>query len=212
LYLDLIKQGKPEKRGRYLKIIEEQVHRLRQLVEDILDLSRLEAGRNKIEFAPVELNEVVGQIVALQQARAEEKGLALRFTPDKSLPIIHGIRSQFSQVVVNLVTNSINYTRTGEVHVRTQWSDEKAQVCLQVSDTGSGILPEEMPYIYDRFYRGRNHRQGQIPGTGLGLAIVKDIVEIHDGEIEVESNVGQGTIFRIWLPVSSDYSFESGTP
>lgn len=202
LYLDLLKHGNAEKRDHYLKIIEAQSHRLKYLVEDILDLSRLEAGQGKFQFGPVQLNDVVAQIMTMQQARAEAKGLALRFVPDERLPAIEGIRSQLVQVVTNLIINSINYTQLGHIQVIVRLDGDDGRINLSVSDTGSGIHPEDIPHIFDRFYRGRENKQGHIPGTGLGLAIVKEIVGIHSGEILVDSEVGRGTTVQILLPVA----------
>lgn len=202
LYLDLYKHGNPQKRPHYLAAIEEQTQRLKHLVEDILDLSRLDAGRDKLQFGPVQLNEIIEKIVAMLAARAEAKGLELRFYPDRNLPIIQGISSQLMQVMTNLIVNSINYTNSGYVQVSTQVDEGNGRVCLSVNDTGSGIHPEDLPHIFDRFYRGQANRRERVPGTGLGLAIVKDIVAIHSGEIAVESEPGRGTTFRLWLPLT----------
>ncbi len=204
LYLDLFKHGNSEKRDHYLKIIEEQSHRLKTLVEDILDLSRLEAGRDKLQFGPVQLNDVVEQIVTMQQARAEAKGLELRFIADERLPVIQGIRSQLVQVITNLVVNSISYTESGYVQASVQLNEDDRRIDLCVIDTGKGIDSADLPYIFDRFYRGKDNKQGHIPGTGLGLAIVKEIVEIHSGEIVVNSELGRGTTFHILLPVTQE--------
>ena len=110
-------------------------------------------------------------------------------------------RNQLIQVVNNLVVNAINYTLAGEVRVSTYLDVERGQACLQVQDTGIGIEPEDLPHVFERFYRGLRACQSGIPGTGLGLAIAKGIVDLHGGEIEVESQVDEGSTFRVWLPV-----------
>jgi len=201
LYLNLYKHGKLEKKEQYLRVIEEQSRRLKELVEGILDLSRLDAGKDEFEFLDVQLNDVVEPIAMMLQEKARTKDLTLTFVPDGHLAIIQGNQSQLAQIAVNLITNSINYSNAGRITVQTLNNYEDAHICLKVSDTGKGIADEDRPHIFDRFYRGLGSGQNHVPGTGLGLAIVKEIVEIHSGKIEFESEVGKGTTFRVWLPI-----------
>ncbi len=198
LYLELLARGQAEKRESYLAILKRQADRLAQLVEDILSLSRLELGRDRVAFAPVDVNALVAEIVAVHQPRAGAAGLALRFEPGANLPAVWGEVNQLAQVVTNLVANALNYTRAGHVQVSTFQSEQG--VCLCVEDTGIGIDPIDLPYLFDRFYRSKRSVEMNIPGTGLGLSIVKEIVGLHGGRIEVESEVGKGTTFRLWLP------------
>ncbi len=200
LYAALLERGQPEKRARYIRTLTEQSDRLAQLVEDILNLSRLELGADKVRFAPVDLNALVEQVVLAHQASAESAGLRLTFAPGRDLPPLQGERNQLAQVITNLVANAISYTPAGEVYVRTDLKSE--QVCLQVRDTGMGIDPEDVPHLFERFYRGKQTGQSDIPGSGLGLAIVKEIVDLHQGHVEVDSQVGQGSTFRVWLPLA----------
>jgi len=104
-------------------------------------------------------------------------------------------------VVTNLVANAIRYTSNGEVSIRTRLDATRGQVLLQVTDSGMGIDPADLPHIFERFYRGSRASQSDIPGTGLGLAIVKEIVDLHGGTIDLESFVGKGSTFRVWLPL-----------
>jgi len=106
------------------------------------------------------------------------------------------------------VSNAIRYTTQG--HVLLQTCCENGKIGLIVQDTGVGIEPQDLPHVFERFYRGRNVRQSGIPGTGLGLAIVKEIVNLHDGTLEIESVLGKGTTFRIWLPVLTNVSSPDG--
>jgi signal transduction histidine kinase len=122
----------------------------------------------------------------------------LVFDPGSGLPLVHGAADQLMQVVTNLVANALNYTVAGRVSVSTRYIED--QVCLQVRDTGVGIAPGDMPHLFERFYRGRNVSRSIHPGTGLGLAIVKEIVDTHQGRIEVESQPGIGTTFSVYLP------------
>jgi signal transduction histidine kinase len=122
----------------------------------------------------------------------------LTFTPYADLPAVRGEENQLAQVITNLIGNAINYTQAGEIYISTGSKD--AQVLIEVRDTGLGIAPDDLPHLFERFYRG--HHTRQIRGTGLGLAIVKEIVDLHDGRIEVESEVGVGTTLRVWLPIA----------
>jgi two-component system sensor histidine kinase ResE len=172
------------------------------LVEDILDLSRLEMGKTRgIAFEPVNFNLMVEQSVTAHIPRAEHAGLQLTLNLDHTLPEIQGVFTQLSQVVTNLVANAINYTKKGTIAVHTAYDADKNEVCLKVKDTGFGIFPEDLPYLFDRFYRGQKSVEAEIPGTGLGLGIAKEIVELHNGTIEVESEVDVGSTFWVRLPV-----------
>lgn len=199
LYLDLLEQGDPTRRPRYLAALKEQTNWLAQLIEDILNLARLEIDGHSTHFVPVDLNTLVKSIVAAHHPLAQSAGLILHFDPSPGLPPILGRPNQLAQVVTNLVANAISYTPSGQVTVATFAKGQR--VCLQVQDTGLGIHPEDRPYLFERFYRGRRVSQLNIRGTGLGLGIVKEIVDRHQGEIEVESELDVGSTFRIWLPL-----------
>jgi len=199
LHVELLERGKPEKYGQYMATLKNQADRLAQLVEDTLDLSRLELGGPSAQFAPVNLNSLVESIVVSHRPLAEAAGLALGVELDASLPAMRGELNQLAQVVTNLVANAIQYTPAGSVRVRTHMRG--SEVCLVVEDTGMGIDPEDLPHLFERFYRGRRTGKSHVPGSGLGLAIVKEIVDLHRGRVEVESEVGQGSTFRVLLPV-----------
>lgn len=203
LYMSLLNRGKPEKRTHYVAMLHASVERLGQLVEDILNLSRLEiAHYQPRELAPTDLNAVISQIVAMHQPEAESAGLQLVFDAGGNLPLIQGDFNQLSQLVTNLVINALHYTPRGQVRVKTDLVQDSKCVCLSVEDTGIGIMPEDVPHIFERFYRGSHRQEGEIPGTGLGLAIVKEIVDIHHGEISLESQPDVGTCIRVLLPLS----------
>jgi PAS domain S-box-containing protein len=202
MYLDLLERGKPERHAQYINILKEQTGRLKQLIESILDLSRLELAKDtKVAFGAVDLNEVVAQVVTIHLPQAKAASLRFTFEPDAGLSPIQGERNQLIQVVTNLVINALNYTAAGNIQVSTYLDFD--QVCLQVKDTGIGIEPEDLPHLFERFYRGQHASQSTIPGSGLGLGIVKEIVDLHKGKIEVQSEVGAGTIFRVRLPVAN---------
>lgn len=199
LYLDLFKQGRPDKHAKYLEVLSQQAERLTHLIEDILNLSRLELGRDKVEFAPVDFNTVVERVVAAYKPWIEATELALTLSLEDDLPPVMGERNQLAQVINNLLANAINYTLAGRIDLKSYWDEKRGQVCLSVSDTGPGIVEEDLEHLFDRFYRGQLASQSNIPGTGLGLAIVKEIVDLHGGTIEVHSEVDKGSTFRVWL-------------
>ncbi len=209
LHLYLLEHSKLEKRAYHLDIVRRETKQMQSLTESILTLSQLKAGTVRVTFAPEDLNALVEQVVTAHQARAETAGLELIFDPGAALPPVRAARDQLTQVVDNLVTNAINYTPAGQVRVSTYLDAERGQACLQVQDTGIGIELEDLPYLFERFYRGLRANQSGIPGTGLGLAIVREIVNLHGGEIKVESpstglrtgQVDEGSTFRVWLPL-----------
>lgn len=201
LYLDLLEQGKAEKRNHYWAVLRKQTERLQSLIEDILSLSRLEIAKDRLSFEPVDLNHLVEQVVAAHRAQAQLRQIDLQFSPGRDLPLIEGAANHLSQVITNLVANGMNYTPAGVVHITTGHQPHKNCVYLAVHDTGMGIEPSDMPHLFERFYRGTNASETNIPGTGLGLAIVQEIVQLHRGRIEVDSQPGQGATFTVWLPL-----------
>lgn len=199
IYVDLLDRGKPDKQPQYLATLKEQVHRLVSLVEDALDISHLEIDSTGATLTPIDLNALVNQVVTALRSRTIAAGLTLAVELRPDLPHARGARDLLLRVVAILTENAIRYTPHGQVRVGTDLVND--QVCLWVQDTGRGIEPEDRPHIFERFYRGRS--VSNIPGSGLGLAIVKEIVDLHGGKIEVESEVGVGSVFKVWLPPSA---------
>jgi PAS domain S-box-containing protein len=209
LYAELLERGKPEKKHEYLSILRIEINQLMKMIEDILDLSRLEVGKyKKSSFGPIDLNLLTDQVVAAHVAMAQQSGLALVCQLQQNLPVIEGEQTQLARVLTNLLSNSIRYTESGTIWVRTGRLDD--EVYLEVEDTGAGIDPEDLPHLFERFYRGRRVSQSKILGSGLGLAIAKEIVELHDGRIEWESQLGKGSRFRVNLPIIQSESIPKG--
>ena len=213
-YGDLLVRGAAgtlsEDQRRFLEIISGNTERLIALINDLLDVSRIEAGRGQQPFEPVDLNAVVSQVVGAQQPQARAADLALIAENGNSLPPVPGNYNYLVQVVTNLVANAINYTPAGLVRVRTGLDARRQQVWLEVQDTGMGIPPEELAHIFERFYRSPRVSGAGIPGTGLGLAIVQEIVALHGGELEVDSIVDRGSTFRIRLPAMAASAPDTG--
>jgi len=202
LRVHMLENGRQERHAYYLAELKTQIERLAALSEDLLNVSRLDAARANRDFAPVDLNTIVEQVVVAYRPLAESAGLSLIFEAAPGLPMVLGQRNQLMQVGSNLVGNAIHFTQSGKVHVITTLAADLKRVCMIVQDTGIGIAPDDLPRLFDRFYRGRQPDGMNIPGTGLGLNIVKEIVDLHGGTIEVESEVGAGSIFKVCLPLA----------
>ncbi|MCB9419472.1 MAG: PAS domain S-box protein [Ardenticatenaceae bacterium] len=202
LYLDLMEMGTPDKREKYMTILRQSTNRIIRISEDVLAIMRLELFKESIQFQETNLNTLITRGINQQKQLANAAGLALIFNPNPAVPPILADENQLRHCLVNLITNSIQYTKEGEIVVRLIFDAYRQQVCLEVADTGDGIDPDDLPYLFDRFYRGRQVGQSNIPGSGLGLALVKEIAELHGGSIEAANRPDQGSVFHLWLPVS----------
>jgi heavy metal sensor kinase len=183
-----------------LRNIEKEVDRLTRLVGDLLLLAQAESGQLPLDLKPVEMDTILLEVMQQMQVLAGGK-INLRLEEIDQV-IVNGDRDRLKQVILNLVSNAINYTPPGG-EVRVWLSKEDGRACLKVEDTGPGIQPDDLPYIFDRFYRGDpSRKRTENSGFGLGLSIAKWIVDRHGGQIEVESQVGKGTRFTVWLPLA----------
>lgn len=207
LYASLMRRSPPDRWGEYLAALEQEAERQARLIEDILQLSRIDAGRLETKPEALALDALTAETVASHQVMAQQQGVALRYTPAPSALMIWADRGQILQVLTNLLTNAIRYTEPGgriEVTAEGRVAGERPWATVTVSDTGIGIPEEELPHIFERFYRGEKPRESQVPGTGLGLPIAKEIVELHGGHIDVRSRVGVGSTFTVWLPLKGE--------
>ena len=181
--------------------------RLLDLVNNLLDLSRLEDGKLQIQFEAVDLMELVGQAIAVVKPMAEDKRISITLDIPSALPTIYGDPKRVDQILVNLLSNAIKYTPdTGSVTLSVQKDDAADMVRISVTDTGIGIPADLLPHIFDRFVRAERAERLGTAGTGLGLAIAKGLVEAHGGEIWVESEEGCGSTFTFTLPVAKGNS------
>jgi len=200
LYAHLMQQ-QPEKWEQYLDVLAQEADHQARLVEDILQISRIDAGRLEMKPRPTSLNELTEAIVANRRVLAQERGLTLEHRlMGTSVALVDPERMK--QVLNNLVTNAIRYTpEGGKVVVSTgkEEAEGRAWVTVTVTDTGIGIPEEELPHIFERFFRGEKPRAMQLTGTGLGLAIAQEIVELHGGRVAAESEEGIGSTFTVWL-------------
>lgn len=206
LYLELLKGGKPGRFNDYLGTLDRETGRLVALIEDLLAISRLEAGTAPLDVEPLDLNKLAAGLVEDRRRLFAQKGLKLAFQPAAELPPVLADERAITQVIANLMTNALQYTAQGEVAVSTglRSSDGVLWGVLTVADTGPGIPPEEQARLFTRFFRGSLSRTTRVPGTGLGLAISKETLDRMGGRITLKSRVGEGTEFTAWLPLASD--------
>jgi PAS domain S-box-containing protein len=206
LYYQMLRSQPTVKTEERLDVIGREMQRLRTLIEDLLNLSRLDLGQ--VEFNPGErdLNHIITALMEDRRSLAEERGLSVETELLSDLPPVPVDEPTIVQAISNLLTNAMNYTPPGgKITVKTfQMNQEGSSwVCFSVIDTGLGITKEEIPFLFERFYRGKAAHQSGSPGTGLGLPIVKEVVERHRGRIEIGSNpAGQGAVFTVWLPLN----------
>ncbi len=207
LFLSLLRKGRPEKQVHYLDTLELEADRLAQVIEDLLQLSRLTDKSMTLVKEPVQLQGLIQEVVDTFRLLAEQRGIRLHIQWDANLITIMANRQRLQQVLVNLLGNAIHYIDPGNdvwLTAINQLQGGQPGIVLQVRDNGPGIPVEEQPHIFDRFFRGKQARSNKVPGTGLGLAIVEEIVNQHGGQITLQSKSGEGTTFSIWLPEGDD--------
>ena len=201
----------PETSKRFLGIIERQSRRLARLIEDLITLSDLERGLSPLRLEPLQGRRVVDEAIELMRDRAARQGVALEAHYADEVAEIEGDRDRLNQVLINLIDNAIKYTpRDGRVTVEVrpaQQSDAAGKeprdgVEIAVSDTGEGIPAADIPRLTERFYRVDRARSRELGGTGLGLAIVKHIVQLHHGQLRIQSRLREGTTVAVWLPAA----------
>jgi two-component system, OmpR family, phosphate regulon sensor histidine kinase PhoR len=180
----------------FLSIILKESDRLKSLIDELLELSRIEQQGFKLNLEEVNINEQIMEAMEILKARAEEKDIKLHFERNSHAINMIGDSDKLKQVFINLLTNAITYTpNNGSVSIEVL--EQKEVIMILVKDTGIGMEKEEISRIFERFYRVDRARSRNSGGTGLGLAIVKHIVEVHQGRIDVTSEVGKGTIFKL---------------
>ena len=190
----------PEKIKEVLERVEHNGRHLLGLINAVLDLSKIEAGRLSLELNEYSLREVIFEAVTTVESLAAEKGLALQATLPDDIPLARGDAPRLKQVLLNLLGNAIKFTDTGEVKVLTRIDADRFTVA--VSDTGPGIAPEQQAHIFEEFQQVDNSITREKGGSGLGLAIAKKIIELHGGEIGVESEPGRGSTFWFQVPIN----------
>ncbi len=204
-YVDLILLGSvgeitPMQRN-FLEVVRSNSNRLVDLINDLLDISRIETGRIVLSPEPISIFDVVEEVIESARAEIERKQLTLEVRVPPDLPLVHADRKRIIQVLTNLVSNAYKYTREGgrvEISARC----ENGFLTVSVSDTGVGISKEDQKRLFTRFFRADNPLRDEVGGTGLGLAISKSFVEMHGGKMWVDSELNVGSTFSFSLPLT----------
>ncbi|MCP5094602.1 MAG: GAF domain-containing protein [Chloroflexi bacterium] len=206
-YADLMLMGAAgelsEPQSKYLKVIKNNADRLHMLVNDLLNISRIETGKTTLDLRPLDVPQIIEQIVdGHLNGRIQHQGkkLKVRTEMSPSLPLVNADHARVTQIVTNLLDNAFNYTaENGEICISAEANGN--YVFIAVEDTGIGISEDNLAKIFDRFYRAEDENVQKIPGTGLGLAIVQSLIEMHGGLLTVTSELGRGSKFMFNLPV-----------
>jgi PAS domain S-box-containing protein len=190
----------PEQRQKQIDVLESQVDELQRLMDDMLNLSRIDRGdTGEFQFRIVNMNDVLTDLLEEHRALAARKNQTLSFTPQSEVPPVLVDDNQIKRLFKHLLRNAVNYTpEQGSITLET--GSEGEDLLVRVCDTGSGIEPDDMPYIFDYFFRADSARNSDRGGVGLGLTIARKIAEAHGGNIEVASTPGSGSTFTVRLP------------
>ncbi|MEX2231295.1 MAG: ATP-binding protein [Cyclobacteriaceae bacterium] len=177
--------------------------RLLRLINQLLDLSKIEAGKMQLHSTKVDLVEFLREIAASYESLASEKGIKYTFNPEvRELAAFLDIE-KMEKVMHNILSNAFKFTKAGEVNLSLK-VQEKESVVIKVTDTGAGIPPDHLNKVFDRFYQVDSSKTRGYEGSGLGMALAKELIELHHGKISVESTEGKGTTFTVWMPLGKE--------
>ena len=189
----------PEQKN-MVSMMERNAQSLIELVNDLLDASKLESGTMRLDLSSIDLSSLFGELRETMEPLAREKGIALEVQLPAELPPVRADRTKLRRVLVNLLSNALKFTgKGGTVEVRAA-RDTEGLVRISISDTGVGIAPEDVERLFDKYEQARSRATRGEKGTGLGLYITKQLVELHGGEIKVDSQIGKGSTFSFTLP------------
>jgi signal transduction histidine kinase len=200
-------QPSKEEYDQYWNILKGEINRERHLVDDFLDTGRLESAQFQFSLDSIRIDELIKQVMEKLEYSARDKNISLSLETNaeeaKTPLVVRVDKVALAQALGNLLDNAIKFTPLGgKVHIRAQKLDSCAQI--SIIDTGIGIPSEDLPLLFNRFFRGSNGIEEEIQGVGLGLYIVRSILEKHAGSIQVQSTLGQGSQFDIWLPLEAE--------
>lgn len=198
--------GVVEKSDDQLRSLHEETVYLNRLIKDLRDLSLAEAGQLKLEKTSTDINTVIVRAIQLLKPLADEKRIDLIMNLQTIPPVVVDV-SRINQVLNNLMTNALRYTPgTGTITITSDVVNRRNRswVEVAVADTGVGICEVDLPFIFHHFYRSDKSRDKKSGGSGIGLAIVKQLIETHGGMVEADSSPGEGTVFRLFLPVNDE--------
>ena len=210
-YAQLLERGADIPAENAARVIRRSSEHLSNLVDGLLDISRIENGLLRLNRDKVRLPEFLDQLVDMFRLQAAAKGIAFRYQPPANLPAcVHTDQKRLRQILINLLSNAIKYTENGHACLTIRYRSEVAE--FEVTDTGMGIPPEDLERVFEPFERGRAHAVRSLPGTGLGLTITKLLTQIMGGEILVRSTLGEGTTFVVRLLLSHATYDSAETP
>ena len=198
----ILRESESEEIRQYAKSIERSGSYLISLINNILDISRIESGKMEIEEGKYELRQLLDEVMLIAEKQAEQKSLKMNLIFDKTLPAyLIGDVIHIKQILLNLINNAVKYTKEGQIDIKVSKNEEETKLIFEVKDTGIGIKEENLPVLFDAFMRVDSKKNKKIKGTGLGLAIAKQLAEQMDGMIWVESVYGKGSSFFVQLPM-----------
>jgi signal transduction histidine kinase/DNA-binding response OmpR family regulator len=202
---DTLARGRdlPEKHRNNLEVAHRNSLRLLKLVNALLDFSRIEAGRVQACYEPVDLASLTVELAGLFRSAIERAGLRLLVNCDLSADVAYVDREMWEKIVFNLLSNAFKFTFNGEIEVSLKKIENAAE--LQVRDTGTGIPVDDLPHLFERFYRVQGARGRTWEGSGIGLALVQELAKLHSGSVRVESELGRGSTFIVTVPLGKDH-------
>lgn len=200
--LESMEDGLMEFTPENIRVLQNEVTHLRNLVEDLRILSRVDAGELSIEHNRIELGAIIREVLERQQSSARDKNVHLEGDLLEGEVFINGDAQRISQVLINLISNAVRHT-PADGTVRVWMRQQKDHAVVAVMDTGEGIPAEDLPFLFDRLYRVEKSRTRDLGGSGLGLSIAKSLIQAHQGEIWAESQEGQGSTFKFKLPLNA---------
>jgi signal transduction histidine kinase len=206
LYAETLELGRiktPEKAGEYYRIVREESERLSALINNILDFSRIEAGRKEYDFCKTDIAELVGNTLDSYRYQIEQQGFAFEQSIDADIPPVHVDREAIARSLVNLINNALKYS-ADEKFLGVKLYRADGVLKLEVVDRGIGIARSEQSKIFEKFYRAGDPLVHNTKGSGLGLSLVSHIAHAHGGRVEVESAPGKGSKFTLFLPLETD--------
>jgi|GEM_PF-6632800 len=189
-----------DKQAEYHRNIVSEAERLTRLINNVLDFARIEEGRKKFTFGMGDLGDVVFEVVRIIGDYARKEGFEITTSVEEGLPASSFDRDAIIQALINLTANAVKYSEDNK-RIEVGARCERDSIVLWVTDQGTGIGPQELPHLFDKFFRGGEHLTREVGGTGLGLTIVQHIVQVHGGEVSARSTLGEGSTFEIRLPI-----------
>ncbi len=192
-----------EKRRQYYRVLSRESQRLTALINNMLDFSRIEAGRKEYRFAPTPLPPILREVIEVYREGLEQQGFTVETHIDDTVPEVMADAEALRQSVMNLVSNAVKYSRE-QKYVRVELHLVDGAARISVEDRGIGVAPEEQTKIFEKFYRAEDSLVHETKGSGLGLALVRETVRAHGGRVELVSAPGRGSTFTLVLPIAEE--------